>query len=149
VLNFFSGGNQFGIGPGLNPALFTSSPADDTRVYIMHPRRRNGQYTTANYLTKLPQLINTIKTALGNQNVPIAVWKYVRLNYDLTSDLAQANTNQRGIALFQFDPNGFGPGVQGWRLFYEEQPFSSSGPAPGPAAVNGVPPQAQLAANAE
>jgi hypothetical protein len=149
VLNFFSGGNQFGVGPALNPALFTSSAADDTRVYIMHPRRRNGQYTTANYLTKLPQLISTIKTALGNQNVPIAVWKYVRLDYNVPSDYAQVNTNQRGMALFQFDPNGGGPGVQGWRLFYEEQPFFSSGPAPGPEAVNGVPPQSLLPANAE
>jgi len=74
---------------------------------------------------------------LGNRNVPIAVWKYVRLDYNIPNDLAQVNTNQRGMALFQFDPNAWGQGLQGWRLLYEELQFSSSDP---PAAASGVPP---------
>jgi hypothetical protein len=115
----------------------------------MHPRRKGGRYTTANYLTKLPTLISTIKTALGNQNVPIAVWKYVRLDYNVPSDMTQANTNQRGIALFQFDPNAWGQGLQGWRLFYEEIQFSSNDPAPGAASALRVPPLPPLADNVE
>ncbi|RLL94783.1 hypothetical protein CFD26_104602 [Aspergillus turcosus] len=147
VLNFFSGGGQFGIGPTLNPALFTAD--DNTRVYIMTPRRTGGKYTTSNYIKKVPVLISTIKTALGNQNVPVAVWKYVRLNWDNPNDAAQINRNQRGIALFQFDPDASGTGTRGWRLFYEEMQFSSTDPPPGPASENGVPPLPPLSNNAE
>ncbi|EEA25968.1 hypothetical protein TMatcc_005778 [Talaromyces marneffei ATCC 18224] len=147
VLNFFSGSGQFGIGPGLNPALFTAN--DNTRVYIMTPRRRGARYTTSNYTKKVPILISTIKTALGNQNVPVAVWKYVRLNYHNPSEEALANTNQRGIALFQFDPNAFGMGNRGWRILYEEMQFLSTDPTPGPDSENGIPPLPPLADNAE
>jgi hypothetical protein len=88
----------------------------------MHPRRRNGQYTTATYRVKLPQLISTIKTALGNQIVPVAVWNYVRLDWNVI-DPKEINTNQRVMALFQFDPDAKGQGLQGLKLFYEELQF--------------------------
>ncbi|KAF8852667.1 hypothetical protein BDZ45DRAFT_730002 [Acephala macrosclerotiorum] len=63
VLNWISGTGsrfRFGVRPALNVALF-NAPNDNTRVFIMHPRRARNK----NYRTKLPQL----KTALRGPQV--------------------------------------------------------------------------------
>lgn len=147
VVHFFTGGTTFGIGPSLNPALFTA--ADNPRVYIMTPRRTGStDYTVSNFGVKVPRLISAIKDVLG-ANVPIAVWKYVRLDYHIPEQEAEANTNQRGIAVFQYDPNANGQGTRGWRLFYEEMQFASTDPPPGPDSEKGIPPLPPLPGNAE
>jgi hypothetical protein len=144
VLNFFTvGATATGVGPQLNPALF---PVDQTRVYIMAPRRAPGKGqaaadvkpTSITFIKKLPQLKQAIQTLLGNA-VPIVLYNYVALNTDDPADLAIQGTNQRGYALFQFDPNGRGASQPGWRLFYEQHQFQDTDPQPSPDAANGIP----------
>lgn len=147
VLNFFRGANQVGLGPALNPALFTAN--DDTRVYIMTPRSRNvgsstsQPWTRTNYYGKLAQLISTIQSRLGS-SVPIAVWNYPRLDCTVIVN-GEEQTNpalfesERGVGVFQYDPTGYN-NARGWRLFYEQLLFRSTDPAPGPESARGVPP---------
>jgi hypothetical protein len=92
VLNFILGnGNRFGIGPSLDVSLF-NGPNDDTRVYIMHPRRSpNSDPQSPLYRAKLPrlkdQLIGPAPTGLL-PNAPTALWLYKRLNYATPQDRA-------------------------------------------------------------
>ncbi|KAL1981339.1 hypothetical protein VTN96DRAFT_2780 [Rasamsonia emersonii] len=141
VLNFFSGGGQVGQGPAMNPDLFTAN--DDTRVYVMTPRSARGNYQNyqnSNYYGKVPRLLNTIRTALGNQDVPIAVWNYIPLECEIDGETNdELFESERGVALFQFDPDAFGSGVRGWRILYEALQFLSTDPAPGAESASGVP----------
>ncbi|KAH8812237.1 hypothetical protein F5884DRAFT_898539 [Xylogone sp. PMI_703] len=133
VLNFFGGtGNPVGEGDKIDPALF---PEAQTRVYIMTPRKENGQFTSSNYRGKVPQLITSIRAVVG-QNVPIAVYNYVPVDCNAPDD---EFSDQTGISLFQYDPTADAAGNPGWRLFYEQHLFRSSDPAPGPDAVRGIP----------
>ncbi|CZR69081.1 uncharacterized protein PAC_18982 [Phialocephala subalpina] len=111
VLNWISGmGNRFGVGPALNVALF-NAPNDDTRIFIMHPRRTRDANAQA----------------------------AKRLNYDDEAQAQiAAGVNQYGKAVFQYDPNGRGQGQPRWRLCFEEIVFNDSDPPPPPAAINGV-----------
>lgn len=131
---------------------------DDTRVYVMTPRRSKtvvdnegnpyiefGDTFTTNCIKKIPQLLNTIRTALWN-DVPIALRNYEPLDCnapDASGPDPEPNPalfeSERANALFQFDPDAFGNGKSGWRLFYEGIQFSSTDPAPGPEAATGVP----------
>ncbi|RAL01806.1 uncharacterized protein BO80DRAFT_472925 [Aspergillus ibericus CBS 121593] len=138
VLNFIAGRQpQQGIGPAFNPALF-NRPDDDTRVYIMHPRRGIRVYTSAIYRGKLTQL-----RTLFNQNllpgVPIATWMYIPVNPRRGQPDPIADQPWRRHAIFQYDPNAHGAGNRGWRLFYEDHYFDDTNPPPGPASANGIP----------
>ncbi|RFU32890.1 hypothetical protein B7463_g3469, partial [Scytalidium lignicola] len=145
VLNFFGGNvNGAGTGPQINPDLFGAEV--DTRVYIMTPRRGKSTAGAGSplYRGKVPQLISAIQVTLGD-DVPLALFNYTPLECDEDpgEDDSPPNpdlfTSQRGVALFQFDPQADEDGKPGWRLFYEHHQFTSSGPAPGPDAVNGIP----------
>lgn len=124
----------------MNPDLFP--PDADTRVYVMTPRstRELGKYYKSNYFVKVPQLLDTIRSALGSQDVPIAVWNYKPLDCEVNDEVnPELFESEKGNALFQFDPNAFGDGVRGWRILYESLQFLSTDPAPAPAAASGVP----------
>jgi len=143
ILNFFTGVGSHGTGPVINADDFT--PKDNTRAYIMTPRlfHDNTNIFDANpqasqYAAKIDTLRTTLRTVLG-QNLPIALWNYIPL--DCRESVApELGTDERGEALFQFDPNSDGRGTPGWRLFYERLLFQNTDPVPGAAAALGVPP---------
>lgn len=137
MLAFFNGRQRFGIGPALDINLFNQA-GDNTRVYIMTPRRYGQNYLTSNYIGLIGQLTSTLQAALGKA-VPIVLYNYIRLNYDDPADVRLINT-QRGKALFQFDPTGYA-GAAGWRLFYEHNQFASTDPTPIAAYAEGIPDQ--------
>lgn len=129
VLNFFTGsGSQVGEGPALNPSLFNAAD-DNTRVFIMVPRsdRLPDDPTSVQYRTKVPQLISAIRSVLPDAQ--IVRWAYNRVSPD---------DNVGGLALFQFDPNGFGTDQLGWRVFLEQNPFRSDDPDYPASASNGI-----------
>lgn len=141
----------------MDPYYFSKD--DDTRVYVMTPRKSQERYDkkkrmtyivfgdafSTNYNSKIPKLLNTIRSVLWS-DVPIALRNYEPLDCNAPGASGpdpEPNPalfeSERANALFQFDPDAFGNGKSGWRLFYEGIQFSSTDPAPGPEAATGVP----------
>ncbi|KFY69307.1 hypothetical protein V496_00351, partial [Pseudogymnoascus sp. VKM F-4515 (FW-2607)] len=141
VINLISGnGIPFGDSPPLDPSLF-NGPHDDTRIYIMHPRRTP---TSTSQKPRYPGKLRRLKSMLTGltgllPNAPTVLWLYKRLDHDLKQDRLDARNTQRGHAIFQFDPNGRGTGSPGWRLFYEEHVFNDTDPPPNADSANGIP----------
>jgi hypothetical protein len=55
-------------------------------------------------------------------------WGYHRLDYKKAREKAQAGTNERGAALFQYDPDADGNGNRAYRLFYQQNVYPSKPP---------------------
>lgn len=129
---------------------------DDTRVFIMHPRRRTtfniGNPQSANYRVKIGLLKDKLKAILGSQ-VPIVLFNYRAIDTKTLDpamgqalpeeqrdpDLPQLFTNQRGVAAFRWDPDARGRGVSGWRIFLEHHVFQDTDAPVGAVAQNGIP----------
>ncbi|PYI07873.1 hypothetical protein BO78DRAFT_406142 [Aspergillus sclerotiicarbonarius CBS 121057] len=138
VLNFIAGRQpQQGVGPAFNPALF-NRPEDDTRVYIMHPRKGVKKHTAPLYPVKFAQLKSLFNEDLL-PGVPIAAWIYIPVTDKEGHPDPIADQLWRRHAIFQYDPNADGPGSRGWRLFYEDHYFDDTNPPPGAASANGIP----------
>lgn len=140
VLKFFGfGGVPDGTGPVINAALFPIQPS--TRVYIMTPRKGAGNPNRSNYRTKVPQLRAQIEAVLG-AGVTFVTFNYVPRDCNDNNLFA----GQRGVALFQYDPDSDGNNNPGWRLFYEHHVFRNTDgqanptqPAYNAAAAIGIP----------
>lgn len=140
----------------MDPSKF-NLPTDNTRVYIMHPRRYRNNPQSSRYRSKVPQLKQAIRDVLGNQDVPIVLYNYNTIDDKVDPDGPLLYTSQRGKALFQFDPDARGPGINGFRIFYEYAPrvrmfeseidvfyirqnqFQDTDPVPGPGSTDGIP----------
>ncbi|KAK5731517.1 hypothetical protein LTR17_011315 [Elasticomyces elasticus] len=127
------------VGPPIDPNLFNrpmtrgynknqpitpeNYPGDDTRIYVMTPAVDNAKksYTPPKYPNRVKLITDTIKNIVEGTSgrVPVVVYNYIRLDYSSAADAAQINKNERGMALFQYDPNADGKGLPKWRLFYE------------------------------
>ena len=57
---------------------------------------------------------------MGRGNYLVEVNGYNALNYNDDDERKEANTNQRGITMFQRDANARGDGKPSWRLFLQQ-----------------------------
>ncbi|RAK93405.1 hypothetical protein BO79DRAFT_136625, partial [Aspergillus costaricaensis CBS 115574] len=140
IINFIAGRNpNQGVGPALNPALF-NRPTDDTRIYIMHPRKggKKATYTSPNYTKKFKQLRSLLNEELL-PGVPTATWFYIPVANPGDVPDPIADQPWRRHAVFQYDPQAHGTRSKGWRLFYEDHYFDDTNPPPGTESANGIP----------
>lgn len=93
----------------MTPADDDANPTDPEPVLKYDKRVRRLQRALRSYLGRRADIIT----------VP-----YFRIN----TDLETANTDQRGMALFQYDPDADGKGKRQWRLFYENRVYVGSIP---------------------
>jgi hypothetical protein len=100
----------------------------------MTPRNGLSNPNSSLFRGKVPQLRAQIQATLGAA-VPLVTYNYVPRDCNSAALFA----DQRGCALFQFDPNSDGAGTPGWRLFYEQHLFMFTDPPPGPLAAFGIP----------
>ncbi|KAF2159060.1 hypothetical protein M409DRAFT_30480 [Zasmidium cellare ATCC 36951] len=114
ALSYFSGEQIEGEGDRFNPRLYNMQPEgddrrDDTRVFVMHPRRTQSYANPqrSNYRAKVPELLTAIRDAVGWQDVPLALYNYIPVNEDNADGTpTAANTryiakSEVGTALFQ------------------------------------------------
>ncbi|PYH83382.1 hypothetical protein BO82DRAFT_411943 [Aspergillus uvarum CBS 121591] len=145
VLNFISGYKpRDGEDPALDPTIFNGAE-DDTRIYIMHPRRElspNNPFLP-NYDGKFVELRDLLNVRLL-PGAPTAARMYVAVPYifdengEYESDPIEEQQWRRH-AVFQYDPNARGNGMPGWRLFFEDHYFDSTNAPPGPESANDIP----------
>ncbi|KAK6076208.1 hypothetical protein SCUP234_07376 [Seiridium cupressi] len=111
-------------GPGIDANLFNQDD-DETKLYIMTPVKDGNSAgdTSIKYTNRINAIENAIRRVLGRRPATVR-WNYLRLDYNDEADRAMANTNSRGMGLFQFDPNSDGKGTPNWRLFYEDRFYS-------------------------
>lgn len=110
-------------GGPIDPNNF-NQPGDSPIAYIMTPlvwpqRDENAQRWPQDfrYPEKLKRLLQLIGQLIPGIQLPTPRG-YAALNYDIPAEHAQRNTNERGLAFFQYDPdNG---GSKSWRLFYQQ-----------------------------
>ena len=76
------------------------------------------------YPTKIRKLRALLTTLVPG--VQIVMKGYERLNYDIQAERDQENTNERGVALFQYDPNSDGNGQRAYRLFYQQTVYEQT-----------------------
>lgn len=79
--------------------------------------KSNGE-NDLRYPTKIKQLKALLITLVPG--VEIITKGYQALNYHNEAERLQANQDERGIALFQYDPNSDGNGQRACRLFYQQ-----------------------------
>lgn len=97
---------------------------DETRAYIMSPLKDNVEESSSNtendlrYPVKIEQLNDLLTTLVPG--IEVGVKGYRPLNYHIKAERLQENQNERGIALFQYDPNSDGNGQRAYRLFYQQ-----------------------------
>ncbi|EEQ29304.1 uncharacterized protein MCYG_02123 [Microsporum canis CBS 113480] len=79
-------------------------------------------FGAASVLHRWPKRLAEIRKAI-ERHIGVApkdvTYKYIALNYNDLADLALVNISNRGMALFQYDPDSDGNGQRAWRLFYE------------------------------
>lgn len=96
----------------------------------MSPLRDGIKESTSNsendlkYPTKIRQLKALLTTLVPG--VQIVTKGYQRLNYNVDAERLQENQNERGIALFQYDPNSDGNGQRAYRLFYQQSTYQQN-----------------------
>lgn len=107
-------------GPFPNVELFTGNN-DGTQAFIMTPVVEGGSTGgQAMYGNRINELQGLLRRRFGAR---VETYTYATLDYNgETGEGADADTvgtDQRGFALFQYDPNADGQGNAAWRLFYE------------------------------
>ncbi|KAK4236579.1 hypothetical protein C8A03DRAFT_35518 [Achaetomium macrosporum] len=116
---------------GIDPNLFNRDD-DDTKLFIMSPvaegKPAGGDLR---YPKKMDEIRRQIRSHLGfgakdYGKIPAVTMAYLRLNYKKPEEKALENKTQRGMALFQYDPQG--EGGKAWRLYYEDTCYHSSTP---------------------
>ncbi|GAB7353822.1 hypothetical protein MBLNU459_g4196t1 [Dothideomycetes sp. NU459] len=103
-------------GNPLNNANFNQHK-DNTRVSIMTPQSDDSgtnEQPKPKYPKRLEVVYGALKAYLGD-DITITPYLYDRIN----TEVEEQDTDQRGLALFQYDPNADGNGQRQWRLFYE------------------------------
>ena len=114
----------------MEPNLFITpdnDPQDKPLAIIMAPLRwevgkinkdaSSHPMSDYRYPNKLGKLKDTLTTIIPGIEVQMVA--YFALNTKDPRDKEIQNTNERGMCLFQYDPNAE-PGKRGWRLFYEQ-----------------------------
>lgn len=86
--------------------------------------KKNDQ-SVLRYPNKISILRNAIKETVG-QGVHIELYAYPALNWNNDKDAAIIDKTERGIALFQYDPNSDKNGQKAYRLFYGHQYYSQN-----------------------
>ncbi|KAH0282138.1 hypothetical protein M436DRAFT_86613 [Aureobasidium namibiae CBS 147.97] len=94
-----------------------NQPGDETKVFIMTPLSDTS--TLKKPFLKYQRRLERVEQALISYLGPDITVVFVP--YKRIEDLAEQDTDQRGLALFQYDPNADGHGLRQWRLFYENR----------------------------
>ena len=113
-----SRGTTHGLGPSLDVSLF-NQPGDNTKAYIMSPRKWGGSEGTLQFTNRIGQVQTQVMGLLSGIITEVPVTDYVRLNMEDDAQAAELYTNARGSAFLQYDPNN--RGKRAWRLFYERE----------------------------
>lgn len=71
--------------------------------------------------------VTEIRRHLNLKHLDAVIWTYNRLDYSIPEQKALENKTQRGMALFQYDPQGH-EGGPAWRLYYEHVCYHNSKP---------------------
>lgn len=110
------------LGSPIDPTLF-NQPGDNTEAIIMSPAWWITKDSKGNPMAgfKYPNKLNELETAIRRliPGVKIDREAYIPLNYYDPGDEALIDKSDRGMALFQYDPNADGAGGRYYRLFYE------------------------------
>ncbi|KAH7317127.1 hypothetical protein B0I35DRAFT_434610 [Stachybotrys elegans] len=112
------------LGPSIDGNLFNRRDTDETQIFIMAPvlEGEPSGSTAYNYPTRINDMVQAVHDVLGEGNNPrLTVYGYQPLEYEDEADQALINTSQKGMALFQYDPDSNGSGRREWRLFLEER----------------------------
>ncbi|USW46748.1 hypothetical protein Slin15195_G000670 [Septoria linicola] len=105
-----------------------NQPGDDTQAFIMTPTRDNeATGSGALYGSRNEELVQLLEQRF---NARVTTYSYRALDYngiDFSGpDGEIAGTDERGNALFQFDPDSDKQGGRAWRLFLEAAVSSGS-----------------------
>lgn len=115
-MNNFNGGNDNTVAYIMTP-LKWGIERDDNTI-----EQQGESLARLRYPTKIGELINRIQQNFPNAG--IVVWGYVALNYKIPAEKDEGlnNKSDRGIAIFQYDPNSGinGQNAPGFRLFYQQ-----------------------------
>lgn len=88
----------------------------------MTPAAENQKSNTRVPQIKYPNRVRRVERALRSylgRKITIVRVPYFRIN----TNIEASDTDERGMALFQYDPDADGQGKRQWRLFYENRVF--------------------------
>ncbi|KAI8954476.1 hypothetical protein F4801DRAFT_533345 [Xylaria longipes] len=114
-------------GPGIDTNLYNNKRTDQTTVFIFTPCKpeydtpSEGCLKYPNRYGRNGEVVKTIGEIFGVRRPKVALVPYVPLNTNDPRQSAELGTNNRGAALFQYDPNSDGNGKKAWRLFLEKR----------------------------
>ncbi len=114
-------------GPSPTASLYDNIDEDETKLFIFTPIGDN-QRLRASARLKYPQRVDEIEKAfVARIGVSPAVYRvgYKRLDYTKPDEAALENQSNRGMTLFQYDPDSDGKGRRAWRLFLENRYFDA------------------------
>ncbi len=108
-----------------------NQPGDNPSAYIMavlnEEARLIGPQTTLSTdpnlsLLEYPNKIKAIRQTLADliPGINVVIYGYPGWDEGVPEEDAQRETNERGFALFQYDPDSDGNGNAGYRLYYEQ-----------------------------
>ena len=84
---------------------------------------RKNDESVLRYPRKIRLLREAIKNTVG-QGIHIELYAYPALNWNNQKERDIVDQTERGIALFQYDPNSDKNGQKAYRLFYEHQYYT-------------------------
>ncbi|KAI9861756.1 MAG: hypothetical protein M1813_005105 [Trichoglossum hirsutum] len=112
VINFLNNGLPGYDSLVQHTALFNS---DETRIFLMSPRRTASTYL---YNVEITQLKARVAAILPNAQVPTEL-PYKPLNMGSSTDQTLMDTTALGRALFEWDPNAGAPQTRVWLQDYK------------------------------
>ncbi|KAF2161503.1 hypothetical protein M409DRAFT_59198 [Zasmidium cellare ATCC 36951] len=80
----------------------------------------------AMYPSKMRTTTDAINELIGGVLDDVVQCDYWRLNYANPAYEAIIDKTERGLCTFHYNPNAFGSGKKGWRLFYEDRHYVSN-----------------------
>jgi hypothetical protein len=108
-------------GPAPDPDLFNRD-TDETMLFISTPIAEGASITARRpklkYVNRVGEMEKAFSNKIGKTPETIRV-PYQRLDYNDDNDVRLINNMNRGMHLFQYDPNSDNNGRRSWRLFNE------------------------------
>ncbi|KAL2827566.1 hypothetical protein BDW59DRAFT_160209 [Aspergillus cavernicola] len=113
------------VGDPINPDLFNEDN-DGTHIIIMTPNPLGSVGPARNderYHARHEVMVEELRNHVGG-DPRVDTYRYSAYNYAIPREEALANTERRGMCLFQYDTDSDGQGMRAWRLLYEQQFYS-------------------------
>ncbi|KAF2734822.1 hypothetical protein EJ04DRAFT_512249 [Polyplosphaeria fusca] len=108
-------------GPAPNPDWFNGDN-DETQLFISTPIADGQKLENPNaklkYPTRVTAMESEFRRRIGKKPKAVRI-PYMRLDYSKPAEKALENRSNRGMHLFQYDPDSDGKGKRSWRIFME------------------------------